>query len=127
MRFIRGHAVRGRRLPTRNGGLIRPDGGRWRIKCRDGSTVYFYRAVMEAHLHRHLRSDEQIHHRNGDCSDDRLENLELVSDLEHRQRHRPSHCKRGHPLSGDNLYVNPQGHHHCRICKRERQRRYRRA
>ena len=29
-----------------------------------------------------------------------------------------SHCKRGHPLSGDNLYVRPRGYpRECRICK----------
>lgn len=30
-----------------------------------------------------------------------------------------SHCKRGHPLSGDNLYLKPSGIRQCRTCKRE--------
>lgn len=35
-----------------------------------------------------------------------------------------THCKRGHPLSGDNLYVDMQtGLRHCKQCARERQRR----
>ena len=27
-------------------------------------------------------------------------------------------CKRGHLLSGENLYRSPDGHRHCRICTR---------
>lgn len=29
-------------------------------------------------------------------------------------------CPKGHPYSGDNLYVNPKGHRSCRICTRDR-------
>jgi hypothetical protein len=28
-----------------------------------------------------------------------------------------THCLRGHPLSGDNLYVTPSGKRNCRTCK----------
>lgn len=36
-------------------------------------------------------------------------------------RARQTHCKRGHPLSGENLYVHPKrGHRHCRECSRLR-------
>ena len=35
-----------------------------------------------------------------------------------------THCKRGHPLSGDNLYIDPSsGFRQCKACCRERQRR----
>lgn len=29
-----------------------------------------------------------------------------------------THCKRGHPLKGDNLYVSPSGKRFCKACKR---------
>lgn len=64
--------------------------GRWRIVCRDGSTEYFYRAVMAAHLGRDLLPGEQVHHRNGDQSDDRIENLELMDIRDHSRLHNPA-------------------------------------
>lgn len=35
-----------------------------------------------------------------------------------------THCKRDHPLSGDNLYVTPKGERQCRICRKEADNRY---
>jgi len=31
-----------------------------------------------------------------------------------------THCKHGHALEGENLYVEPSGHRQCRECKRKR-------
>jgi len=31
---------------------------------------------------------------------------------------RKTHCKRGHPLSGDNVYVDPRGGRICRACRK---------
>lgn len=36
-----------------------------------------------------------------------------------------THCLHGHPLSGDNLYVWPDGRRQCRTCQREHWRRWR--
>lgn len=33
-----------------------------------------------------------------------------------------THCKRGHELTGENLYVDPKGARNCRICARARER-----
>ena len=69
------------------GGLDVRDDGRTRIHCRDNTKVYYYRAVMEAHIGRELRPDEEVHHINGDTTDDRIENLLLLSTSEHRRLH----------------------------------------
>lgn len=36
-----------------------------------------------------------------------------------------THCKVGHPLSGDNLYVCPRGYRECKECRRNNVRRKR--
>lgn len=71
-----------------NGGLCVRDDGRCVINCRDGSLLFFYRGLMAAHVGRLLRRDEIVHHKNGDPSDDRIENLEVMSRAEHINLHR---------------------------------------
>jgi hypothetical protein len=73
--------------PRYNSGLCKGPDGRWRVMCRDGTQTYYYRAVVEADVGRHLRSDEIVHHINGDPSDDRRENLQVVTRAEHVQLH----------------------------------------
>ena len=53
--------------------------------------VYEHRLVVEKRLGRYLRSDEHIHHINGNKADNRDENLEVLTKAEHLLRHRPEH------------------------------------
>ena len=56
---------------------------------RDSETgKTMHRAVVEVHIGRSLLSTEIIHHRNGFKFDNRIENLQVVSDQEHRILHR---------------------------------------
>jgi hypothetical protein len=81
-------ALRGSEHPSYNGGLsLWRTQRRWVIYCRDGSQVLFSRAVMAAHVGRLLRPDEIVHHRNGDTTDDRIENLLLTDRSEHARLH----------------------------------------
>lgn len=44
--------------------------------------------------------------------------LRLISHSEHSRRHSTkSICKNGHPLEGDNIYYNKQGHKSCQVCR----------
>lgn len=52
-----------------------------------GAYVFRYRLVVERHLGRYLSPDEIVHHKNNDPSDDRIENLEVMSQSEHARGH----------------------------------------
>lgn len=98
LRFVNRHHVRNGRAkpPVRRGrennhfnyGLCIRSDGRGVINCRDGALLMYARGVMAAHLGRLLRTDELVHHLNGDCSDDRIENLQIVTRAEHIDIHR---------------------------------------
>ena len=59
--------------------------------------------------------------RNRACfNPDHLEPVELSENSRRAAPYRRrAECHRGHPLSGDNLYVSPSGIRHCRTCRRE--------
>lgn len=58
--------------------FIRLDFGKW---------VPEHRYLVEQNIDRSLTKEERIHHRNGDPSDNRLENLQIVSNPEHARIH----------------------------------------
>lgn len=69
--------------------------GRWFVVCRDGSRMTYARALMANEIGRLLRPDEHVHHVNGDPTDDRMENLRLLSASEHMKLHNPKGKKVG--------------------------------
>jgi hypothetical protein len=73
--------------PRYNGGLCRHK-GRLMVCCRDGTVLWFSRAVVAAHIGRLLRPAEIVHHVNGDPTDDRIENLQVTTRSEHIEIHR---------------------------------------
>ena len=62
----------------------------------DGKWILRSRVIMQRHLGRALSSDEIVHHINDDKLDDRIENLQVMSNSEHSTMHnimRQSHLQ----------------------------------
>ncbi len=66
------------------GGKKRRPDGYIRLSAND---KYEHRAILESHLGRELDKDEFTHHKNGNTSDNRIENLEVLTNSEHRKLH----------------------------------------
>jgi hypothetical protein len=56
-------------------------------KANNRGYILEYRYIVEQAIGRFLTDEEQIHHINGDSSDNRLENLQIVSASEHSKIH----------------------------------------
>jgi hypothetical protein len=58
---------------------------RYKTITVNGKQMRRYRWVMEQHLGRKLTRDEHVHHVNGNSRDDRIENLQVLSNSEHQK------------------------------------------
>lgn len=71
-----------KRMNTGYIGIYFPD----HPQSKDGY-VLEHRLVMECVIGRHLNNDECVHHINGNRADNRIENLQLMTQTEHKRLH----------------------------------------
>ena len=59
----------------------------YKIITVNGKSIYEHRYIMEQHIGRKLKRWEIIHHKNGDSLDNRIENLEIMTQNHHASIH----------------------------------------
>ena len=74
-----------------------------------------HRLVMEKHLGRALRDDEDIHHKNRNRSDNRLSNLQVMSKSEHSSLHQADPFELSSCPDCDHRWKDPD-ECHCVLC-----------
>ena len=55
------------------------------------TTLFYYTYLIEIHLGRKLETNEIVHHKDGNCWNNEISNLEVMTQSEHMKIHRP--CK----------------------------------
>ena len=73
--------------PNYKGGRGKRKDGYIRVNIGKNKRQFEHRLVMEEFLGRPLTSSEFVHHKNDIKDDNRIENLELTTNSEHRKLH----------------------------------------
>ncbi len=75
-----------KRHPTRNPHLDKRT-GYWMIFLEDGSRTTLHRRIFSEHVGHDLQKSDVVHHRNGNKTDNQIENLELKARSSHASDH----------------------------------------
>lgn len=94
----KGLYINGRRHKNFKGGTVNVQGYRVVYSKLHEATRHEHRVIMEEHLGRALRPGEEVHHINRNRLDNRLENLLVVSQEDHRKLHKRKYHRLSSPV-----------------------------
>ena len=107
--------------------------GYGQVRVHGAGMCYTHRVAYE-YAHGRIPKGLVIDHLCRDRACCNPDHLEVVTHGENIRRgdagiynKRKTHCPKGHPLSGANLYVDPKGRRYCRSCARARDRAHKRV
>jgi hypothetical protein len=110
----------GEEHPNWKGGRYIDSAGYVQVRVAPNTYVREHRLVMEGLLGRPLLPAESVHHRNGDKTDNRPENLELLSNSEHVRQHWQENPAGFHHIERPQSQCHPERPHYgggqCRPC-----------
>ena len=97
------------------------------INARPDGSIPEHRYVMSQHLNRPLDKGEVVHHKNGNRTDNRVDNLELMNEIEHNSIPNSGQFKKGvvphnksdnfvKCLSCGKQFHSPPSHKHRKTC-----------
>ena len=119
-KYVKGH----RPLKLTRGGYRKVWAPRHPLAHKNGSVLEHRKVLYDAGVD--VPAGADVHHRNGNKSDNRLENLEVIAKDDHTRLHAPerrsTHCPQGHEFTPQNTAFNPSGWRYCKQCNRERAR-----
>jgi hypothetical protein len=93
-RFQKGEHM-GENHPRYKGGCVLKSG--YKQIFHNGKRFLEHRFIMEQYIKRKLKRNEVIHHINHIKTDNRIDNLKLMSNSEHTKAHPEVSFKKGHP------------------------------
>ena len=86
--------------------------------------VFVHRLVYRK-FHGPLRRSKQVDHKDGNRQNNRASNLQQLTPRQNIRKYwdAKTHCKRGHELTGENVYSRPdrKASRLCRMCQRLRE------